>query len=191
MKFSALAAASTVAILLLAGCGGDNSSSSVATNPATTTAGASATTSASGSNSSGSDSSTSTPTFSGDANSEFCSLAKQISSSDLADEVTENAGDLKATFDQLQNALQQAHDKAPSEIKDDLATVQATFQTYAAFLAKYDYDFTKITQAATEDPSVLTQATQGLDSDAFTNASARINAYAQQVCGIQDTSVTS
>jgi hypothetical protein len=193
MKLTALAAAAAVSVVILAGCGGDNSSSVGTAPPATnatsgsaTTGAASATTSGSGQNSAA----TSTPTFSGNANSDFCNFAKQISSSDLANSLSENSGDLKATFDKLQQTLQQAYDKAPSEIKNDLATVQSTFKSYAAFLAQYNYDFQKIAQAAAEDPSVLQKAQGALDDQKFTDATSRIDAYAQQVCGIQDTSAT-
>jgi hypothetical protein len=191
MKLTALAAAAVVSVGLLAGCGSDNSSS-VATGPptsggsATTAGGTSATTAAS----TGNTGSTAPPSFSGNANSEFCSIAKQVSSSDLATSLTENSGDLKATFDQLQQKLQQAHDKAPSEIKNDLATLQSAFKRYADFLAQYNYDFQKIVQAATEDPSVQQKAEGMLNDDQTTAAISRVDAYAQQVCGIQDTSDT-
>jgi hypothetical protein len=191
MKLSALAAAAAVSVALLAGCGGDNSSS-VATSATTkgataTTAASSATTSGSGQNASA----TTAPTFSGNANSDFCNFAKQISTSDLADSLSENSGDMKATFDKLQQTLQQAYDKAPSEIKNDLATVQSTFKSYAAFLAQYNYDFQKIAQAAAEDPSVLQKAQGALDDQKFTDATTRIDAYAQQVCGLQTSDTTS
>jgi hypothetical protein len=193
MKLTALAAAAVVSVVVLAGCGGDNSSSVATAPPATnassgsaTTGASSATTSSAGQNSAA----TTTPTFSGNANSDFCNFAKQISSSDLANSLSENSGDLKATFDKLQQTLQQAYDKAPSEIKNDLATVQSTFKSYAAFLAQYNYDFQKIAQAAAEDPSVLQKAQGALDDPKFTDATSRIDAYAQQVCGIQDTSDT-
>jgi hypothetical protein len=194
MKLIAMAAAAAVSVAVLAGCGGDNSSTVATAPPATNASSGSATTGGSGATTSGSNqnsSVTTTPTFSGNANSEFCNFAKQISSSDLANSLSENSGDLKATFDKLQQTLQQAYDKAPGEIKNDLATVQSTFKSYADFLAQYNYDFQKIAQAAAEDPSVLQKAQSALDDQKFTDATSRIDAYAQQVCGIQTSDTTS
>ena len=56
-------------------------------------------------------------------------------------------------------------------------------------LAKYDYDISKMTQAAASDPSVMQQI-QTFDTPEFEAASQRVDAYFQNVCGIKDTSTT-
>jgi hypothetical protein len=180
MKASGLIAGGALVALLLAGCGGDNSAS---VSNATTSGGNSSATTASSSDSSD-DSSSSTPSFSGDKNSDFCAAAKDIASGDLANALSGDNPDLKAGFQKASDALAKAKDTAPSEIKQDVATVADAFKKYSDFLAQYDYDIAKLTAAAQKDPQVLQQATASLSDSKVDEANNRIVAYAEQVCGI-------
>jgi hypothetical protein len=186
MKASGLVAGAALVALLLAGCGGDNSPSVSVTTA--TAAGGSATTSASGSATTASGGSsgatTTSPSYSGNANSDFCNLAKDLSSSDFANSLSDSNTDLKATLDKLNDAINSAKDKAPSEIKNDVATLATAFKQYRDFFAQYDFDVAKLTAAAQKDPKVLQQATDMLSSSDIETADAHITAYAQQVCGI-------
>jgi hypothetical protein len=198
MKASGLVAGAALVGLLLAGCGGDNAPSVSATSvSATTAARASATTSAGGSattsggssggstaTTSGGGDSTTTPSFSGNKNSDFCNVAKEITSSDFGSALSDSNPDLKAGLSQVNDALARAKDSAPSEIKADVTTLADALKKYTDFLAKYDYDVAKITQAAQKDPTVLQQATEALSDPKIEQASTRIEAYATQVCGI-------
>jgi hypothetical protein len=191
MKASGLVAGAALVALLLAGCGGDNSPSVAATTAsggsATTSGAGSATTSASGgatTTSGGSSASTTAPSYSGNANSDFCNLAKDISSSDFANSLSDGNTNLKSTLDQLNDVIGKAKDTAPSEIKADVATLADAFKKYRDFFAQYDFDVAKLTAAAQKDPQVLQQATDLLSSSDIETADSHITAYAQQVCGI-------
>jgi hypothetical protein len=193
MKASGLVAGAALVALLLAGCGSDNSPSVSATavsgSTATTASGSSATTSG-GSTATTSGGSTTTPSFSGNANSDFCDVAKELTSSDFASSLSDENPDLKAGLSEINETLARAEDTAPKEIKADVATLADALKKYSDFLAKYDYDIAKITEAAQKDPKVLQQATEALSDPKIAEASTRIEAYSQQVCGIE-TSTTS
>jgi hypothetical protein len=195
MKASGLIAGGALVALLLAGCGGDNSasvSSATTTDRSATTAEASSATTSGGSSrattassTNGSvDASTTTPSFKGNKNSDFCNAAKDIASGDLANALSGDSPDLKAGFQKASDALAKAKDTAPSEIKQDVVTVADAFKKYSDFLAQYDYDIAKLTAAAQKDPKVLQQATEGLSDPKIDEANNRIVAYAEQVCGI-------
>jgi hypothetical protein len=201
MKASGLIAGGALVALLLAGCGGDNSasvSSATTSGGSATTAGASSATK-SGDNSStttasstarSDDASTTTPSFKGNANSEFCTYVKQIANSDLASNLGEDPSKLKDDLQQVGQVLDNAVSKAPAEIKDDLTTVASGIKQYRDFLAQYDYDMAKLTAAAQKDPTVIQKVTDTLSDPKFEQASTRIEAYGQQVCGLS-TSTTS
>ena len=82
-------------------------------------------------------------------------------------------------------------DRAPAEIKDDVNTLADAFSKLDTFYAKYDYDQTKLLEAAQKDPSVLQEATGALSDPKFEAAASRVAAYGTQVCGIEDSSTTS
>jgi hypothetical protein len=195
MKASGLVAGAALVALLLAGCGGDNSASvsvtTAAGGSATTSGGNSSASTTSGGNggattTSGGSSgaSTTAPSYSGNANSDFCNLAKDISSSDFANSLSDDNTNLKSTLDQLNDVIGKAKDTAPSEIKADVATLADAFKKYRDFFAQYDFDVAKLTAAAQKDPKVLQQATDMLSSSDIETADSHITAYAQQVCGI-------
>jgi hypothetical protein len=186
VKVSGLATGAAVIAVLLVGCGSDNSPKAipVATSPATTSSGSDSSATTSG----GSDASTTTPTFEGGGSGEFCDFAKDIESSDLANSLGDDSTNLKENFGKIDDVLAKATEKAPSEIKADVETLAAGMKKYEDFLAKYDYDIVKLTEAAQKDPKVLEEATDALSDPRFEEASTRISAYAEQVCAIPTTS---
>jgi len=159
----------------LAACGSSSGSSSG------TTAASSAGTSATGSTPSASAPSGSVTVdtnFTGKGSSDLCSYAKEIQNSgDIA------GGDIsKANLDKLNDVFEKVQAKAPAEIKADVATFAKVFATLRAVYAKYNYDPAKLTSAAS-DPDVQNLEKMFTDPN-FQAASARINAYFEQVCGI-------
>jgi hypothetical protein len=193
MKASALAAGAALVGVLLAGCGGENSGATKLTPGATTPASSAATTATSKATSNGTNGtngSTTTPSFKGDSNNAFCSFAKDMQSSDVGDLNSDDPATLKANLTKLRNTMQQAVAKAPSDIKADVATLADVFSKYNDLLAKYDYDGQKLSAAAQKDPTILKQATDLITNGNFEQAANRVETYAEQVCGIQDTSTT-
>jgi hypothetical protein len=199
MKIAAVTAAAALTALLVAGCGGDNKSVSTSTaagsgaaataaaTTATTDSGATATTSGSGSDGD----STTAPSFSGDSDNKFCQTARDLENSDLGESLSGQGGDLKADLQKIRSAFDDLKNSAPSEIKDDVATLASAFEQLDSFWAKYDYDQAKLTAAAAKDPSLVAQATSALTDADVATATGRITAYATQVCGIDDSTATS
>jgi hypothetical protein len=180
MKAPALVAGAALVALVLAGCGGDNSSSSSAASSATTAA----------ASASGSNASTTTPSFTGNGSAAFCAFAKDLQSSDIGNSLNGDSTNVKDDLAKVRDAMNQAKDKAPDEIKADVATVAEAFQKYDDLLAKYGYDPQKLTDAAQKDPQVLAQATAVLSDPKYEAASDRVSAYAEQVCGLKDDTST-
>src|SRR4051794_28491995 len=206
---AALALACTIGI---AACGGDNkgggvlgagsttattvapatssgASGGTASTDGTASTGASTATSASPA-SGGADVNTTSPSFSGKGSSDLCGYAKQIeASSNLNDVFSGDNPNLKDAYSKLDDVFNQAVSKSPAEIKPDMQTLQKGFKALEDVLAKYDYDISKMTQAAASDPSVMQQI-QTFDTPEFEAASQRVDAYFENVCGIKNTSTT-
>ena len=183
MKIPALTAAAALSVLLIAGCGGDNKSvtatSASGSGTATTTAASSSATTTATTSGSGSDAgSTTTPSFSGDSNNEFCQTARDLQSSDLAGALS-GEGDLKTTLQTAKKALDDLKSTAPAEIKADVNTLADAFDKLDQFYAQYDYDQQKLLGRRPKDPAVLEQASNALTNSDFTAAAARVTAYAQ------------
>jgi hypothetical protein len=185
MKASRLVAGGALVALLLAGCGSDNSPSVSANSPgAATTEARSDGSSATTGGDSSSSGSTTTPSFTGDKNSEFCKVAKDLASGDVAESLSGDNPDLKTGLQKANDALDKAKNSAPSEIKQDVATLADQLKKYSDLLAQYDYDISKLTAAAQKDPKVLQQATDVLGNPNLEVANSRIVAYSEQVCGV-------
>jgi hypothetical protein len=176
MKASGLIAGGALVALLLAGCGGDNSAS---VSSATTSRGSATTSGASSASGT-----TTTPSFKGDKNSDFCDVAKDIASGDIANGLTADTSDMKSGIQKANDTLAKAKDSAPTEIKQDVATVADAFKKFSDLLAKYDYDLGKLSAAAQKDPQLQQQATDVLNDSKVEDANNRIVAYAEQVCGV-------
>jgi hypothetical protein len=160
-----------VAMLVAIGTAACGSSSNSSTGSVTSAPGSS-----SGSTSSSdSGGSTTTIKLNGSSSSDFCDLARADDKAfSNVDPTGLSASDLKKQFENLGPALQQAADKAPSEIKGDFTTFINAFKPYLQALADANYDFTKI------QPSSVS----GLESPAVQAASDHIEQYFTQVCHI-------
>jgi len=169
-----------VCLFGLGACGGDDKST---TTPAAAD-GATKTTVASGA---ASDGVTTTIAFKGSGSGNLCDYGKDIESSSALEDAFTGKTDsksLKDGFNKTLDVINTAVSKAPSEIKADLQTLQAGFKQIAAFYATYDYDVTKLTAAMQKDPSLVSKI-DALNSDAYSAASDRVDAYFAQVCGIK------
>jgi hypothetical protein len=121
--------------------------------------------------------------FSGEGSEEVCSYARDIQQSDIL-----NGSDLnKEQFEKFEEVIQNFEEKAPAEIKGDVQTFQKTIVALKAIYEKYDYDATKLAGAATSDPEV-SKVVASMSEPEFEQASTRLDAYFQQVCGIAGSS---
>ena len=60
---------------------------------------------------------------------------------------------LKATFEQAAQAIQDAEPLAPPEIRSDVGLLATTFRDFVGVLQQVDYDFTKVPPAAIQNVS--------------------------------------
>jgi hypothetical protein len=162
-----------VAILVAIGTAACGSSSKSSTGSVTSAPGSSGPSGATTSSPDGG--TTTTIKLKGSSSSNFCDLARADDKAfSNVDPTGLSAADLKKQFENLGPALQQAADKAPSEIKGDFETFLNAFKPYLKALADANYDFTKI------QPTSVS----GLESPAVQAASDHIEQYFTQVCHI-------
>ena len=156
-----------LAILSLAGsaCGSSKKTEAKATG---TTAAGTQTTSASGSNSASS--TTAPPNFSGSGNSKYCQLAKDVEAKSRPE-----GTDLKATYAEFDKLADQFLAVVPSAIKTDAHTLVDGVKQIEGVLKDANWDITKVDQAKL----------QSFNDPKFEDASKRIDAYNEQVCGLK------
>lgn len=151
---------------MLAACsGGDDDAS-----PTTTEESTSSTTSSS---------TTEPPTFTGDPNSAFCGLLRDVDTDAVLAGDPEDPAAVGAAFQRLVAILRDASALAPSEIRDDITMVKDGIEALDAALAAVSYDFDALA-ASGAGPKV----TEAVNDPAFTDAGTRLSAYRTQVCGL-------
>jgi hypothetical protein len=169
-------------VFALAACGGDDSGSATATT-GSSSSGSGAPAASDGSSAG----TTAVPDFSGSGGEKFCSQAKgfedTLGSSDFGQ--SSDPAQLKDDFANAQDALKQLEKSAPAEIKDDVSTVADALSSLIGVLESANYDFTKLAQ----DPAALAQL-ESFSGQEVTDASARVEAYLAQVCGISSADTT-
>jgi hypothetical protein len=154
--------------LVAGGCGGGDESS------ATTTTGApseDATTTVADVGGGG-DTST---TVSDGVDSEFCAFVIEVDRAQEGIEVSLDPETFRESIETSVDALQQARDLAPEEIRDDVDLVATTFAEFAELLEEYRYDFVALGAGAADDPRFLAFEEAELDA-----ATERIGEF----CGI-------
>ena len=170
-------------VFALAACGGDDSGSATAT---TGSSGSEAPAASSGASDSSSAGTTAVPDFSGSGGEAFCGQAQQMDQ--LFGGESFNSNDpaaLQNDFEQAQGALEDLAKSAPDEIKDDVKTISDALTSLISVFESANYDFTKLAQ----DPEALAKL-ESFSSQEVTDASARVEAYLTQVCGISTTDTT-
>jgi hypothetical protein len=168
-------------VFALAACGDDSGSATA------TTGGSSGSEAPAASDGGSSAGTTAVPDFSGSGSKEFCSQAKgfedTLGSGDFGQ--SSDPAQLKDDFGNAEDALKKLESSAPDEIKDDVSTVSAALTSLIGVLESANYDFTKLAQ----DPAALAQL-ESFSSQEVTDASARVEAYLSQVCGISSADTT-
>lgn len=169
--------------LTLAACGGDDSSSSSGSQAPAASSGAGDTSASGGGSSAGT---TAVPNFSGSGSSAFCSQANELQGVFGGQSFTNtDPSSLKQDYENAQKALKDLESKAPDEIKADVKTLNDALGTLMDVFASVDYDVTKLAS----DPEAAAKL-QSFDSQELQDASARVEAYLTQVCGIDTTATT-
>jgi hypothetical protein len=118
----------------------------------------------------GTDSAT-TPSFTGEGSDEFCGLMQKFD-----EENTGGNMESDADYNEFVDAIGQLQDAAPQEIDADVETFATSLKAYADVYKSHAYDADK----AEADP----KSEQILGDDDFANASDRLNAYLETVCGM-------
>lgn len=116
----------------------------------------------------------SVPEFTGDADSEFCGVAAELE--EVSDAEPENPFDsafYRDTFTRFNELYPQLVATAPPEIAADVEAERASFEDMQAVFADVDYNFLDV------DLGLLP------DSPELDAAKARVDAYLDQVCGIE------
>ena len=168
----------------LAACGGDDGgSAAVGPDATSSSSGSEAPAASSDTGGGGSAGTTAVPDFSGSGSQEFCGQAKDFEGVFGGESFTNtDPASLKDDYAKAQNALDDLADNAPDEIKADVQTLSGALKTLIDVFESVDYDFTKLAQ----DPTAAAKL-QEFDTQELQDASARVEAYLTQVCGIDTT----
>ena len=127
-------------------------------------------------------------TLHGNSGSNFCELARQdqaaFSSTNFT---TMTPAQVRAVYQNLGSALENARSLAPNAIKGDFDTFVSAFKPFLSALASANYDFTKFTPALAAS---LQAASASLTTPQVKAATAHITQYMEQVCKINTTPTT-
>jgi hypothetical protein len=185
-----------LAVALLGACGGDDDDGEVAASSSTTAADETTTSETTGSTQdttedttedttdTSTDDSTDTstdPTFTGDADSEWCGRYQELQ--DLPDPFGAEATspeEAQATFDEAEGLVDGLVSSAPDEIAEATQIVATALSDLGDVLARYDWDFARFSEEGTEEEFAL------FEDPALEEAGTQVEAYASQVCGIED-----
>ncbi|MEQ8717496.1 MAG: hypothetical protein RIE08_07765 [Acidimicrobiales bacterium] len=118
--------------------------------------------------------------FSGDSGSDWCSLAQNVEDeSFLGNDTNPFAGDASSIEEAFKTTLDfadEAEDRAPDEISDDVETLFDGLRQLDDALSDVDYNFLALD----------TSALASLEDPAFQEASENIQRYNFEVCGVGD-----
>ena len=101
---------------------------------------------------------------------EFCRFANEVDQSQ--DDFGLDPEGLEETFQETLDALDQARDLAPDEIRDDINMLADAFEDFVELLAEYEYDFLALGTEAADDPRMV-----AFESEELSAASDRVNAF--------------
>lgn len=122
-------------------------------------------------------SSTNAVSFTGDPDSAFCSLLREVDPAQLLAGDPADPAAVEAGFRRLAGVLHDALALSPPEIEADLALVSGGIDALDATLAEVGYDFDAL--AASGQSEALVEA---VNDPAFSTAGDRLGAYRTQVC---------
>ncbi len=173
------------ATLLFAACGGDDddvtASDESSSDDSSSDEGSSEDDSASDDDAPLDDTEGSGNDFSGSGSGDLCEFAQEIEAA-MGDEFLSSTDPdvVDEQYNELNDILGEAVDRAPDEIRPDLEIVADGLRSFIDVLAEYDYDFV----ALAEDPEAL-EALSSLEGPEFDEASLRVEEYFTEVCGIE------
>lgn len=113
--------------------------------------------------------------FTGEGSAELCSQMATFLSQSGDVGATPDPGQMRERVESSVTAIEQAAATAPAEIKPDVEAVATTFTAVADALAAANYDVTRVDLAPL----------QQLQSEAFLDSIARLQAYLANVCQIE------
>jgi hypothetical protein len=123
---------------------------------------------------------TSTVVFRGDPGSPFCALLREVQLQGLLGGEAATAQEVEAGFTQVLAALGRVAEEAPPELQEDTALVLAGVAALDDALRAVGYR----DEALAADPALAVEVSKAANDPAFAQASARIEAYKDQVCGL-------
>lgn len=120
---------------------------------------------------------TEAPTFTGDPDSPFCTLLREVDIDRATSGEPGTAETVRAGFTELVRVLDQAAGLAPPEIAEATAVIADGMAALDEALAAagYDYDVLALSPEAR-------RVSEAVNDPAFTVAGARVQAYRRQVC---------
>ncbi len=127
---------------------------------------------------------------SGSSTAAYCGkIAAYKAKSDELDSVftgTPDSAAVEDAFTTMQSMVNDLNKNAPAEIKTDVATMSGAIDNVVKIFSQYDWDFVKLASA----PEFATLQSDLAGAD-MTAASARLEKYSSETCGIAtDTSTT-
>lgn len=113
--------------------------------------------------------------FTGQNSAQFCALAKTYSDRSANVSSAPSSAQLRTLSQDARNAITQAADVAPGEIKADAQVVSKAFVGLFTELERANFDPAKVSPAAFSD----------LQTPELSTATTRFQAYLRNVCGIK------
>jgi hypothetical protein len=150
--------ATGVVLLVAAGCSGDDDHAASSSTSATTTS----------------------VTFTGDPQSPFCGVLREVELQGVLDGAAASAADVEAAFAAVLEALGRVVEHSPPELAEATALVLSGMAALDGALRAVGYSY----DALAAEPELAVEVSQAANDPAFAVASARIEAYKQQVCGL-------
>jgi hypothetical protein len=121
----------------------------------------------------------------GGSQADFCAELRSLGETGSFDDADfEDASGMEEGMREAQAAVASLAERAPSEIRDDVNTLQKGFDDFVGLMAEYDYDIVQVMTAAQADPA-LADRLEAFDSAEFQQAADNLERYGEEVCGIE------
>ena len=119
------------------------------------------------------------PRYDGDPDSPFCTLLRDVDTSDILSGDPGDPTAVEVALGRLVGVLGEAAAVAPPEVVDDVTLVADGVGALDEALAGFGYDFDAL--AASE---AAAQVTEAVNDPVFTDAGIRLSGYRTEVCGL-------
>lgn len=123
--------------------------------------------------------------FTGAGSDAFCEAFRELEASGVFDGDPDFSDPeaVRAQYESFQDRLTELQAVASEEITDDVTTIRTSLVDLVTLLDEYDYDLEAIRAAATGDPDLAARV-EAFGDPALEDATARLDTYSEQVCGI-------